>query len=234
LGGQDRLRASEWHDAGLEHGLSAGNLQGTQRPVEEFRPGSGTSGEGLPGGPPAVNMRRLRGALDEETNQVIGIQVDHAGRRTSAASRSSYTSLRYCCAWPGVRRASACRRRRASRGDRGSFEVEGPDAGTGRSSTTASPFRMRMSSPAIARSNHRPKPLTASSRLNVFMCLSLPGWRGEGKVLSQSPPPPARQSCPHRLVGLRALTYVSGDVGLDSMYGGRTGARDGKRRPGVQ
>jgi hypothetical protein len=28
--------------------------------------------------------------------QVIGVQVDHAGRRASAASRSSCTSLRYC------------------------------------------------------------------------------------------------------------------------------------------
>jgi 2,4-dienoyl-CoA reductase-like NADH-dependent reductase (Old Yellow Enzyme family) len=41
-------------------------------------------------------MQDLRGAFDQETNQVIGIQMNHAGRRTSAASRSSYTSLRYC------------------------------------------------------------------------------------------------------------------------------------------
>ena len=95
LGGQNRLRASEWHDAGLEHGLSAGNLQGTHRPVEELRSGNGTGGERLPGCQPAVNMEGLRGALDQETNQVIGVQVDHAGRRASAANRSSCTSLRY-------------------------------------------------------------------------------------------------------------------------------------------
>ena len=44
----------------------------------------------------------------------------------------------------------------------------------------------------------------------------------------------ARQGCPQRLVGFRALTNVSGDVGLDSMCGGRTGAREGERRLGVQ
>jgi hypothetical protein len=77
----------------------------------------------------------------------IGVQGDHAGRHASAASRSSYTSLRYCRAWPGGSRASVCRRRRASRGVRCSFEEGGPDAPTGRNSTDASPFRMRMPSP---------------------------------------------------------------------------------------
>jgi hypothetical protein len=42
-----------------------------------------------------------------------------------------------------------------------------------------------MSSPAIANSNHRPKPLTASSRLNVLMCLNLREWKRRGKVLSR-------------------------------------------------
>jgi hypothetical protein len=57
----------------LEHSLSAANLQGTNRPVEKLRPGNGASGEGLPGGQPGVNMQGLRGALDQDTNQVIGI-----------------------------------------------------------------------------------------------------------------------------------------------------------------
>jgi hypothetical protein len=64
-----------------------------------------------------------------------------------------------------------------------------------------------MSSPAIASSNHRPKPLTASSMLNVLTCLSLRGWRHGSKFLSQSPPPLAWQGCPPRPVGQRASKF---------------------------
>ena len=53
---------------------------------------------------------------------------------------------------------------------------------------------MRMSSPAIASSNHRPKPVTASSRLNVLTWLSLRGWRA-GQVAF---PKPAAARLPKR------------------------------------
>src|SRR2546421_12975065 len=37
--------------------------------------------EGLPGGEPTVHLRSLGRAFDEDADQVIRVQVDHAGRR---------------------------------------------------------------------------------------------------------------------------------------------------------
>ena len=70
-----------------------------------------------------------------------------------------------------------------------------------------------MSSPAIANSNHRPKPLTASSMLNTLMCLSLRGWRHGSKLLSKNPPPLACQVRPPRPAGQRARMIRQAEKG---------------------
>jgi len=80
LSGQDCFGASKGNDPRLEDGLNAANLEGSYRAIEECGPGNGAGGEGLPSGEPTVNFRGFRRAFDQETNEVIGVQLDHAGR----------------------------------------------------------------------------------------------------------------------------------------------------------
>jgi len=51
-------------------------------------------GECLSGGQPSIHITRLLRTFHQQSDEVIRVEVDHAGRRLSAASRSSRNSRR--------------------------------------------------------------------------------------------------------------------------------------------
>jgi len=92
---QRRLGPAKWDNSGLQNRFAPHDFHRCDQAVEEFCPRNGACGQGMTVSQPTVHILCLLRTLYQQSNEVIRIEVNHAGRHFSAASRSSRTSVRY-------------------------------------------------------------------------------------------------------------------------------------------